>query len=125
MLSIVTNSVYLLLAENGGGYKDGAYEIIIGNKGNTETTIRRYNSEQSITLDTPGILSCSKLGDFWVSWKDGHVQFGFGYYVGDYKIIDFIDQDGYHTPVRFISATSVGAVDTTSRWHFDEPRRKA
>ena len=51
---------------------DPVYVLTVGDRNNTETTLRPAmdDIEPVITVPSEGILSCDETRDFWVSWQD-------------------------------------------------------
>jgi Farnesoic acid 0-methyl transferase len=58
------------------------YEVIVGAEGNSLTRILSYDdsgsSEQVAERDTPGIIDCSELRRFTVSWMSDKIQLSSG-----------------------------------------------
>ena len=61
-------------------YKDVAAQIKIGTDNNQRTTIIPdvSDSGQSKSADTPNILNCGIMREFWISWDQKTVRVGYG-----------------------------------------------
>ena len=67
-----------------------AYEVVIGRLLDMFSTIKdKINGREMEVKYTPGILNCTEIRTFWVSWQNGTISFGQGSYVGLQHILSW------------------------------------
>ena len=90
-------------------------EVVIGGWNNTKSVIRKspQNDDDSATLETIDILSCTETRYFWISWYYGMIRVGKGSIVGDDQ---FLTWDGPGM-VRARALSFTNAAGWSGTWH--------
>merc|ERR1712047_34324 len=71
------HGVNLHLYENIGYKEHYSYLVRLGIESNKRSDIQtRSDSTISVSRDTPGILSCTELRHFWITWYTGQIRLG-------------------------------------------------
>ena len=68
---------------------------------------------------TPGILNCSEMRSFWISWSLGHIKLGHGSQVDDRLITQWRDPQPLSVGMIAISTGS----SSQGTWHFSNIQR--
>lgn len=69
------HSARLSLAQTLHDQSSNAYEVVIGGYDNTLSLIRKQvGGDIEASSETPGILSCDRMREFYISWEDGIVS---------------------------------------------------
>lgn len=110
------SDAHILLSSHPGIIDPTAFELIIGQNGNKETQIRKYQSKDSLkTIDTPFILRCGTFSQFWVSWDRGLITFGRGITIGVNRLLEYEDPSKLK-----INGLSFDGAQRGVTWAFDE-----
>ena len=73
------HSARVALATNLNNQSSNIYEIVIGGWSNIKSVIRKsIRGASEVEEDTPEILSCDRLREFYLSWKDGLITVSTG-----------------------------------------------
>ena len=73
-------------------------------------------ASESVSVDTPAILNCTKAVDFWISWSGTTIRVGRGTQVGSGVFMSWADNN------RQIYAASLSSGwGTTADWYFESP----
>ncbi|ELU12991.1 hypothetical protein CAPTEDRAFT_114616, partial [Capitella teleta] len=115
------NDIHLALAEEPGVYSANAYEIVIGGWENTQSVDlvsddHLPQTPDQATLETPSILDCAEVRQFWVQWDDGLITVGDGFDVGFSPLLSWQDDDAHD--VNYVTlSTGWGA---EGEWRIEE-----
>lgn len=71
-------------------FRPYTYEIVIGGYSNMKSEIR-INRFSNTLVNTPDILKCDELQQFWVSWLNGRIALGYGEVPGIAEILGVDD----------------------------------
>lgn len=103
------HDAHVALASTLADTRQHAYEIVLGASGNQYTIIRNMTLDFPVmTVHTPGILDCTEMRKFWISWEGGLVRVGYGLRAGLQTIMEWQDTDPYAIHAYGIS-TGFGA----------------
>ena len=118
---MASNDAHIGLMADPNSGDDIEYEVAIGSYGNQKVTLRTGIGQGQVDeVSAPDILKEDEFQTFWVSWKDGFIQAGFGGMVGDNFLVEYNDPDA--PMVKTISfMTGWG---TTGRWRLKRGMRK-
>ncbi|CAH1794507.1 unnamed protein product [Owenia fusiformis] len=109
------NDAHLELSSVPGFLLNQTYEIVLGSGRNTKSDIRvgrQGRGGGGVRVNTPDIMKCAVMQQFWVSWESGLIQVGRGAIYGQQTFMSWYDPNAF--PVYGISvATGWGA---TAEW---------
>lgn len=109
------NDAHVALSRTLGMTSMHTYEVVLGAYGNTKSLIRNATQgTEWVSLDTPGILNCTTMLTFWLSWDAGLVKVGRGGVIGSNEFMYWQDPNPYSVHALGISS-GWGAV---ASWQF-------
>lgn len=117
-----TSDARIALLSIPSNFKAPSYEITVGAKQNTITTLRCRSQSGDVvfSVDSPDILSNQELRTFWVRWINGTIEFGRGDVVGSTRVLTYEDPDPtYRKHVHSIAVSSLAS--GTTEWELGSP----
>ena len=113
------NDAFVALMQTPGNRSSNLYEVVLGGWSNQKSAIRLLKyGVNTVIVDTPNILNCTQWRRFWVSWKDGVIDVGYGPRAGVRKFMSWRDPEYFG--VNGLNVAS--AHGSTAVWHFSEPK---
>lgn len=100
------SSAQITLATNPRENDTDGYRINIRSR----SSITRIISDETVSRDTPDLLSCTDARTFWLKWSDGIVRLGHGK-LNTNQLIEFQDSSQL-----FIVAAELSTVDEDGVW---------
>ncbi|CAH1779588.1 unnamed protein product [Owenia fusiformis] len=100
---------HILLTSKMNTYTGKVYELILGGNENNDCMIKdQFAAEQSVArVPCPGVLNENERRTFWVSWKNGKIEFGRSNIIGFDPLVAY--QDAAPLRVRHLAlATETG-----------------
>jgi Farnesoic acid 0-methyl transferase len=117
-----TSDARIALLSVPSNFRAPSYEITVGARQNTVTTLRCRSPSGDIVfnVDSPDILSARELRTFWIRWMNGTFEFGKGEVIGVTRVLMYEDPDPtYSKHVLSLAVSSL--VNETTEWEFGNP----
>lgn len=78
--------------------------------------ITLIQAPEEVHVDTPNILDCDEIRQFWVWWDGGTIRVGDGFEVGYSPFMSFVDENPYE--VNYVTLST--GWDASGEWRIEE-----